>query len=482
MARFRHCITTVFLQHKPFIVLHCSMFLSYLLIVSGVDCSGSVAHGCSAPFVIDDKALDDSTFTLSVVAASRNDDFGRGTGSCNAHVADGLPIDEEALRSASKGLSAVERAFNWVDVWACMALRHRVSLELVLVDWATDTDGGRESLAHVFANRDGGAGIHLCSDPTPNPTPVPDIALRIISVPRSFALTIPNPFNLTMLEHHAKNVGLRRARGRWLLVNNPDTLPSPDIMPFVKKAQEQWPSSSSAFYRAHRMGLSLSPTIALAPSLPPDVRVSRLESMLELSLVANTASVDVSDDGLVLQGDVFEPNALGWDYPIILNDDSCLDGPPPLNMQFSNSTTLNEVLRRLGPSQQLYSMASGDFVMVSRQAMAAIGGYVQVAQNWNMDSFLLCQAVGTGLHQVILSLPCAVIHQYHPRTRYYSSFAKQVYPEFADNVVTDSGVCNRMLCMGGRYHMHDQSCVHAHDVSHTMGWGFPDQVFDDSVV
>jgi hypothetical protein len=204
--------------------------------------------------------------------------------------------------------------------------------------------------------------------------------------------------------------------------------------------------------------------------------------MLELSLVANTASVDVSDDGLVLQGDVFEPNALGWDYPIILNDDSCLDGPPPLNMQFSNSTTLNEVLRRLGPSQQLYSMASGDFVMMSRQAMAAIGGYVQVAQNWNMDSFMLCQAVGTGLHQVILSLPCAVIHQYHPRTRYYSSFAKQVYPEFADNVVTDSGVCNRMLCMGGRYHMHDQSCVHAHDVSHTMGWGFPDQVFDDSVV
>ena len=52
----------------------------------------------------------------------------------------------------------------------------------------------------------------------------------------------------------------------------------------------------------------------------------------------------------------------------------------------------------------------------------------------------------------------------------------------ADNVVTDSGVCNRMLCMGGRYHMHDQSCLHAHDVSHTMGWGFPDQVFDDSVV
>jgi len=151
-------------------------------------------------------------------------------------------------------------------------------------------------------------------------------------------------------------------------------------------------------------------------------------------------------------------------------------------MEFTNSTTLAQVLRRLGPSQQLYSMASGDFVMMSRQAMAAIGGYVQVAQNWNMDSFMLCQAVGTGLHQVILSLPCAVIHQYHPRTRYYSSFAQQVYPQFADNIVTDSGVCNRMLCRGGRYHMNDATCVHAHDVSHTLGWGFPGSSFDDSVV
>jgi hypothetical protein len=285
-----------------------------------------------------------------------------------------------------------------------------------------------------------------------------------------------------MLEHHAKNVGLLRARGRWLLVNNPDTLPSPDIMPFVAQANKQWPRSSAAFYRAHRMSLALPPTIALAPALPPDVRVSRLERMLEMSLVASSASLSADDGDVAWNDGIFEADAVGWDYPIILGDDSCLDGPPPLDTRLANGSALADVLRRLGPSGQLYSMASGDFVMMSRQAMRAVGGYVQVAQNWNMDSFMLCQAVGTGLHQVILSLPCAVIHQYHPRTRYYSSFAKQVYPEFADNVVTDSGVCNRMLCMGGRYHMHDQSCVHAHDVSHTMGWGFPDQVFDDSVV
>jgi len=182
-------------------------------------------------------------------------------------------------------------------------------------------------------------------------------------------------------------------------------------MPFIKKADDKWPRSSSAFYRAHRMALALSPTIALAPSLPPDVRVARLERMLELSLVANSASADTSDAASVWEGDVLDSNALGWDYPMILHDDSCLDGPPDLDMEFTNSPTIAQVLRRLGPSQQLYSMASGDLVMMSRQAMAAIGGYVQVAQNWNMDSFMLCQAVGTGLHQVILSLPCAVIHQ-----------------------------------------------------------------------
>jgi len=60
-------------------------------------------------------------------------------------------------------------------------------------------------------------------------------------------------------------------------------------------------------------------------------------------------------------------------------------------MEFTNSTTLAQVLRRLGPSQQLSSMASGVFVMMSRQAMAAIGGYVLVDQNWNMDSSMMCK-------------------------------------------------------------------------------------------
>jgi hypothetical protein len=360
-----------------------------------------------------------------------------------------------------------------------MALRHRVSLELVLVDWATDTGSGRLPLAQVFANREGGEGIHLCSDTSLQP--LTSIELRIITVPSSFALKIPNPFNLTMLEHHAKNIGLRRARGRWLLVNNPDTLPSPDILPFLLKANHQWPSSSSAFYRAHRMALALSPTTALAPTLSADLRVSRLQRMLESSLVTNSANVYRDDGSADWEGDVFDSDSVGWDYPIILNDDSCLDGPPDLNLTFSNSSTLDEVLLRLGPSRQLYSMASGDFLMMSRQAMHAVGGYVQVAQNWNMDSFMLCQAVGTGLHQVILSLPCAVIHQYHPRTHYYSSFSKQIYTEFSDNIVTHSGVCNRMLCMGGRYHMDNASCVHPHDVASNMGWGFPYESFGDSV-
>jgi hypothetical protein len=454
--------------------------LSHLLIVSCTDCSGSVTSGCSAQFTIDDTTRDDSEFTLSVVAASRNDDFGRGTGSCNANVADGHPEDAETLLSAIEGLSAVHRAFNWVDVWACMALRNRVSLELILVDWATDTSSGRLPLSDVFSNREGGKSIQLCSDSSLEPPP--NIVLRIVTVPASFLHTIQNPFNLTMLEHHAKNVGLRRARGRWLLVNNPDTLPSPDIMPFVSKADKQWPNSSAAFYRAHRMALALPPTMALAPALPPDVRVARLERMLESSLVTNKASL--ATDGLSshVEGDVFELDQVGWDYPIILGDDSCLDGPPALNMHFTHSSTIDEVVRRLGPSQQLYSMASGDFVMMSRQAMQAVGGYVQVAQNWNMDSFMLCQAVGSGLHQVILSLPCAVIHQFHPRTRYYSSFAKQMYPEFSDNIVTDSGVCNRMLCRGGKYHMNDAACVHEHDVSQITGWGYPEHNFDDSVV
>ena len=83
------CQCVVALRLRPAVLL--LLLLSPLLLAaaSPSHCAGSFDTGCHARFEQDDAAGDDSTFTLSVVAASRNDDFGRGEGSVNAHVADG---------------------------------------------------------------------------------------------------------------------------------------------------------------------------------------------------------------------------------------------------------------------------------------------------------------------------------------------------------------------------------------------------------
>ena len=85
------CQFVVVRRLHPPVLLLLLLLLSPLLLAaaSPSHCASSFDTGCHARFEQDDAAGDDSTFTLSVVAASRNDDFGRGEGSVNAHVADG---------------------------------------------------------------------------------------------------------------------------------------------------------------------------------------------------------------------------------------------------------------------------------------------------------------------------------------------------------------------------------------------------------
>ena len=43
-----------------------------------------------------------------------------------------------------------------------------------------------------------------------------------------------------------------------------------------------------------------------------------------------------------------------------------------------------------------------------------MGGYHQVPSTTHLDSLLVCKARGMALRQVVLLLPCAVLHQSHP--------------------------------------------------------------------
>ena len=53
-------------------------------------------------------------------------------------------------------------------------------------------------------------------------------------------------------------------------------------------------------------------------------------------------------------------------------------------------------------------------MLIARRSLHVLGGYHSVASTSHLDSLLLCKASGAGLRQLVLTRPCAMLHQKHP--------------------------------------------------------------------
>jgi hypothetical protein len=141
-------------------------------------------------------------FHLSVVATSRNDDHGGGL---------------------------LRRMQHFVNGLAEQARRHRLSIELILVEWNPPPD--RPPLADALRW----------------PEPRTNCVIRIITVPSALHIRLKHADQLPLFQMIAKNVGIRRARGRYVLATNIDILFSDSMMRYLRdELQPGW------LYRADR--------------------------------------------------------------------------------------------------------------------------------------------------------------------------------------------------------------------------------------
>ena len=125
---------------------------------------------------------------LSIVATTRNDDHG---GSLN------------------------RRTQAFIDGVTGQAHRHRLETELLLVEWNPPAD--RAPLREVFRW------------PEDNPW----CEVRIVTVPAELHARYRFADQLPMLQMIAKNVGVRRARGEYVLATNVDILFADEIFAFL---------------------------------------------------------------------------------------------------------------------------------------------------------------------------------------------------------------------------------------------------------
>jgi hypothetical protein len=241
--------------------------------------------------------------------------------------------------------------------------KHGLDAELIIVEWNPPEDQPRFKDALTWPT---------CLDPE---------TIRIIEVPGQIHRQFPNSDKIPLFEHIGRNVGVRRARGEYVLVTSPEVLYNEDLIKFLTSRR----LSPDCFYRADRYDVDA--------TVPLQANVEE-----QLAFCAKHVSrVDVRGGTITLHR---PPVGLGR---ISLAMQMCLH-------------ILNSYRRRNSRIEdRLHTNASGDFLLMLRDHWHALRGFPELPTYGHMDGYLCVMAASAGLHQVVLRSPMRIYHQEHDR-------------------------------------------------------------------
>ena len=286
---------------------------------------------------------------ISIVAASRNDDHG------------GDPLIRTQI---------------FINNLARQCELYQLPAELIIVDW--NPVPGRSGLAAV---------LHL-------PTEATFIQARTVTVPAALHQRLKYSDRLPFFQMIAKNVGLRRAKGHFVLATNIDILFSDELIQFIAR-QRLDPKKQ---YRVDRYDI---------------------------------------ESGLTQEATVKETLDYAWSHPIRAHrryqpdllvrhlygreifKRSCI---PEQEFQGKGNGVVvleEENVWQIRPERSadigfLHTNACGDFTLMSRNAWFSIRGYPEFeAFSFNIDSIGIAAAHYAGYEEVALLPPCVCFHIEH---------------------------------------------------------------------
>lgn len=274
---------------------------------------------------------------LSIVVTTRNDDYG-----------------ENQLHRTQVFLRAL------LHQWR----KHRLDAELIVVEWNPPPD--RPSIGRALAMA-----------PPPG---FPADRLRLVAVDPAIHALCANAGRIALFEWLGKNVGIRRARGRYILATNPDLLFSNELVAFLA-SQSLDPAS---YYRIDRLDVW--------QSVPAHLDVD--------------AQLDFCAKG------VYRVSLREETFPIDYHA-----GEPVPRVTADRMERLRAYLARRGwPTDRVHCNASGDFTLASREHWFAMRGYPELTTHSFADAFACVQAAAAGLREVVLQPPMRLYHQEHDRS------------------------------------------------------------------
>lgn len=216
----------------------------------------------------------------------------------------------------------------------------------------------------------------------------PNIAsFRVISVPASFHKCWTSKTKMPpVAEFLSKNIGIRRARGKYILPKAMDTIYSQSFWDFIARGDHivlEDLSGDPLLFRMMRIDISIT-----LLDLPVK---DRLEEILEKSLY-HEQTVRYGASHQVIRNNQIEKYQAEIEY--LKSNDQNIP----------------------------WTQGSGDFLLMSRENWWKIRGFVEVPTYMHWDTVILAHARATGLRYYNLVPPFILYHPSHSRAKSQSSW------------------------------------------------------------
>jgi hypothetical protein len=312
-------------------------------------------------------------FHLSVVATARNDNHGG---------------------------RFLYRMQHFVDGFIEQCKKHQLKAELIIVEWNPPEE--TESLAQV---------LKFPSDKGP-------CDIRFIRVPKEVHMKLSHSDKLPLFQMIGKNVGIRRARSKFVLATNIDILFSDNLMRYLCTKLKP-----NTLLRVDRLDV---------PSeLPESLSFQEILSFCNSNYfrINGKSGTKIKMNGKWRKSlkDILLSN-YGKLKKLILKITQ-------LNFSFYNQIKIFIKKIKVRLFFKIHANACGDFTLMSFDDWGKLRGYPEwEIHSWHLDSILLYQARQWGIKEIDLPLNMAIYHIEHgPGSGYTPEAYHILFQRLRDN-------------------------------------------------